>query len=91
MTTLTLTLVGEGSALTVRYAPPLDFGNVPHEMALTALRTVNNVENVRQGCNTLTFSATGEQAGRTRVTLPTGTYTLTTSKRSSSRPCVQAS
>ncbi len=73
MSTVTLILVGQGSEVTDRYSPPIALGVGPQEIALMALRTINNVRN---GCNDFAFSVEGGNGQKTKLTLPTGTYTL---------------
>ena len=58
----------------MRFSPPIDCSDVPHELAFVDLQTTNTVINVREGCNTVIYKA-GENPAFT-VTVPEGTYNV---------------
>ena len=57
----------------MRFSPPIDCSDVPHELALVDLQTTNSVINVRDGCNRLIYKANGIGYS---VTVPEGTYNV---------------
>lgn len=68
-----ITVCGSGAEVTVRFSPPIDLGNVPHELALVDLQTVNTVLNVRNGCNGLVYK---DNKNTYFLSVPEGTYNV---------------
>lgn len=68
---LTLTLNGRSSALTVNYFPPIDLSDGEYELGLTTMETYNTIPNVTSTNNKFYFDDNDEE-----ITIPEGSYEL---------------
>lgn len=68
---LTLTLSGKSSVLTVDYFPPIDLSDGDYELGLTTMETYNTIPNVTVANNKFYFDDNDEE-----ITIPEGSYEL---------------
>lgn len=68
---LTFTLSGKSSVLTVNYFPPIDLSDGEYELGLTTLETYNTIPNVTSANNKFYFDDNDEE-----ITIPEGSYEL---------------
>ena len=68
---LTLTLSGKSSVLTVSYFPAIDLNDSEYELGLTNFETYNTIPNVDSTNNKFYFDDNDEE-----ITIPVGTYEL---------------
>ena len=68
---LTLTLSGKSSVLTVDYFPPIDLNDGEYELGLTTFETYNTIPNVTLANNKFYFNDNDEE-----ITIPEGSYEM---------------